>query len=102
MHELVRNAQSQLQELCRRHNVRRLDLFGSATGEQFDPRTSDLDFLVEFGEFAKGEYANHYFALLEELQALFSRPVDLVVERAVRNPYMRESIERTRQLIYAA
>lgn len=102
MNELIRNAQPQLHELCRRHNVRRLDLFGSAAGTQFDPATSDLDFLVEFGEFQKGEYADHYFGLLEELRSLFDRPIDLVVERALRNPYLLENVARTRQPLYAA
>jgi hypothetical protein len=102
MNELIRSAQPQLQELCRRHNVRRLDLFGSAAGPQFDPATSDLDFLVEFGEFEKGEYAEHYFGLLEELRSLFDRPIDLVVARALRNPYLLENVARTRQPLYAA
>jgi predicted nucleotidyltransferase len=66
----IRQAKSELAEICRRHNVRRLDLFGSAVGSNFDPRTSDLDFLVEFGVFTKGEYSEHYFALIEDLKSL--------------------------------
>jgi predicted nucleotidyltransferase len=89
-------------EICRRHNVRRLDLFGSAVGPNFDPRTSDLDFLVEFGVFTQGEYSEHYFALIEDLKSLFGRPVEVVVSRAVRNPYLRESINRTREALYAS
>lgn len=102
MIEQIRLAKAQLEEICRRHNVRRLDLFGSAVGANFDPRTSDLDFLVEFGPFTKGEYAEHYFALIDDLRALFGRPVDLLVARAVRNPYLLESINRTREPLYAA
>jgi predicted nucleotidyltransferase len=85
MLDQIRQAKSELAEICRRHNVRRLDLFGSAVGSNFDPRTSDLDFLVEFGPFTKGEYSEHYFALIEDLKSLFGRPVDVVVSRAVRN-----------------
>ena len=88
--------------VCRRHNVRRLDLFGSAVGPNLDPRTSDLDFLVEFGPFTKGEYSEHYFALIDDLKSLFGRPVDLLVSRAVRNPYLLESINQTRESLYAA
>jgi uncharacterized protein len=98
----IRQAKSELAEICRRHNVRRLDLFGSAVGADFDPCTSDLDFLVEFGPFAKGQYSEHYFALIEELKTLFGRPVDVLVSRAVRNPYLLESINRTRESLYAA
>jgi uncharacterized protein len=102
MVDQIRQAKSQLAEICRRHNVRRLDLFGSAVGPDFDPRTSDLDFLVEFGPFAGGGYSEHYFALIEDLKSLFGRPVDLLVSRAVRNPYLLESINRTRESLYAA
>ena len=51
----IRQAKPELAEICRRHNVRRLDLFGSAVGSNFDPRASDVDFLVEFGVFTKGD-----------------------------------------------
>jgi predicted nucleotidyltransferase len=102
MLDQIRQAKSELAEICRRHNVRRLDLFGSAAGANFDPRTSDLDFLVEFGPFTKGEYSEHYFALIEDLKSLFGRPIDLLVSRAIRNPYLLESINRTRESLYAA
>jgi predicted nucleotidyltransferase len=102
MIDQIRQAKPELAEICRRHNVRRLDLFGSAVGPDFNPRTSDLDFLVEFGPFTKGEYSEHYFALIEDLKSLFGRRVDLLVSRAVRNPYLLESINRTRESLYAA
>jgi uncharacterized protein len=98
----LQQAQPQVAELCRQHNVRRLEIFGSATGPHFNANTSDLDFLVEFGPFPAGGYSEHYFSLIEDLQQLFNRPVDLLVARAVRNPYLLESINRSRQLLYAA
>jgi uncharacterized protein len=102
MLDQIRQAKSELAEICRRHNVRRLDLFGHALGPNFDPRTSDLDFLVEFGSFTKGEYSEHYFGLIEDLKSLFGRSVDVVISRAVRNPYFLESINRMREALYAA
>jgi predicted nucleotidyltransferase len=102
MIEEVQNALDRLHELCRHHNVRRLELFGSATDSRFDPLTSDLDFIVEFGPFPAGGYSEHYFGLLDELGQLFERPVDLVVAHAVRNPYLLEGINRSRELLYAA
>lgn len=88
-------------ELCRRHHVKRLDLFGSALKSQnFDPRTSDLDFLVEFEPLACGEHADAYFGLFEGLEDLFGRPVDLVVARAIRNRFFRLAIESTREPIF--
>ena len=91
-----------IEGLCRRFRVRRLELFGSAAAGVFDPQSSDLDFLVEFDELRPSEYADAYFGLLEELQRLFRRDVDLVVARSVRNPYLIESIQRSRTLLYAA
>jgi predicted nucleotidyltransferase len=82
--------------------VRRLELFGSAAGDRFDPNGSDVDFLVEFQPLADGEHADAYFGLLAALQLLLARPVDLVMTRAIRNPYFLEAIEPTRTLVYAA
>jgi predicted nucleotidyltransferase len=92
----------ELRELCGRFHVRRLDLFGSAAGENFDPARSDLDFLVEFGPVPPGAYADAFFGLKESLEQLFGRPVDLVVAAAIRNPYFRESVEDARVQVYAA
>jgi predicted nucleotidyltransferase len=82
--------------------VLRLELFGSAATDRFDPKSSDLDFLVEFESASHRELADHYFGLLEELEALFQRPVDLVMTRAIKNPYFLLGIERSRTLLYAA
>ena len=69
---------------------------------QFDPERSDFDFLVEFDELPPGSYATAFFGLLEDLEQLLERPVDLVVPSAIRNPYFRESGEASRALLYAA
>jgi putative addiction module CopG family antidote len=91
-----------LAALCRRYHVRRLDLFGSTAVGEDTPGESDLDFLVEFEPLRPGSYADTYFGLMEALEGLFGRPVDLVVASAVRNPYFRASVERTKKLLYAA
>jgi hypothetical protein len=96
----IETKQEELQRLCALHRVRRLDLFGSATQESFDPRESDLDFLVEFDEAPPGHRADQYFQFREDLQTLFGRPVDLVMVSAVKNPYLRQSIERSRVPLY--
>jgi predicted nucleotidyltransferase len=93
---------SELEALCRRYGVRRLELFGSAAAGQDRPGQSDLDFLVEFAPVPPGGYADAYFGLLEPLEALFRRPVDLVVASAIKNPYFLEAVERTKALLYAA
>src|SRR6185436_19892887 len=102
MHHLIEEQGRKLTELCARHGVLRLELFGSAATARFDPMTSDLDFLVEFEPASHRDLAEHYFVLLEELEALFQRPVDLVMTRAIKNPYFLQGIERSRTLLYAA
>lgn len=93
----------QISALCRRYGVRRLEVFGSAVDPaRFDHRSSDIDLLVEFDPAPEGARAEQYFGLLEELTALLGRPVDLVVERAIRNPYFRQSVQASRQPIYLA
>lgn len=91
-----------IEELCRRFHVRRLELFGSAAAGVARPGGSDLDFLVEFNQLPPGHYADAYFGLLEALQRLFKQPVDLVVASAIRNPYFRQAVERTKTMLYAA
>jgi predicted nucleotidyltransferase len=92
-----------LKSLCKQYRVKRFEVFGSAlTGEGFDAGKSDLDFLVEFLPLQPGEHADAYFGLLEALQDLFSRSIDLVETKAIRNPYFLESINQNRKEIYAA
>ncbi len=93
----------QITALCLQYGVRRLDAFGSAVQvAQFDNSRSDIDLLVQFEPAADEGGADRYFGLLEDLGRLFGRPVDLVVERAIRNPYFKKSIDESRQLIYAS
>lgn len=102
MNRLIEDKRQELERVCRRHRVQRIELFGSAAGAGFDPVQSDLDFLVTFQEIGFNEYADAYFGLLEDLEALFQRPVDLVVASAIQNPYFRQAVESERVLIYAA
>ena len=102
MVDLIESKRHELAELCRRYRVRSLYLFGSAARDDFDAGRSDVDLLVEFEALAPGGYADAYFGLRESLEDLFGREVDLVALSAVRNPYMKADIERTRTLLYAA
>ena len=91
-----------LKRLCRHYNVQRLDLFGSAATGEHHPEDSDLDFLVEFQPAAFSAYADAYFGLLEALEQLFGKPVDLIVGSAIKNPYFLQSVKETRAPIYEA
>lgn len=102
MQPLIEKHLAELAELCRRFRVRRLDVFGSATGGAFDPSRSDLDFVVEFEPKSSVRALDAYFGLKEALEALLGRPADLVMVGAVTNPYLRASIEASRETVYAA
>ena len=102
MEHSIEQNREQVAELCRQYRVQRLAVFGSALREDFDPERSDLDFLVEFKSLPTGAYANTYFGLIEALEQLFERRVDLVEAGAVRNPYIRREIEAHQETLYAA
>ncbi|MGH7535625.1 MAG: nucleotidyltransferase family protein, partial [Gemmatimonadales bacterium] len=91
-----------LAALCRQFGVRQLEVFGSAATGEYVPGRSDLDFLVEFSDGGPERALDAYFGLKEALETLFGRPVDLVIPGAVRNPYVRAEMERSRELVYAA
>jgi hypothetical protein len=88
--------------ICQRHKVRRLEMFGSAGKNEFDEKSSDLDFLVEFQDMDLASYADAYFGVLEDLGKLFERPIDLVVISSIKNPFFLQSINQDRELLYAA
>ena len=102
MNELVKKHYQDLEGLCRKYRVRRLELFGSAAAGDFDEQTSDLDFLVEFLPLEQGQHADMYFGLLLALQDLFSRHVDLVMPGAIKNPYFLKAVNQNREVLYAA
>jgi len=103
MSPLVEEKKDELKQLCEKYSVVRLEIFGSAASDaKFDEERSDLDFLVEFQMLEENQYADTYFGLMFALQDLFSRPVDLVMTEAIRNPYFKTSVDRSRKVLYAA
>lgn len=102
MHPSISERRGDIIDLCRRLRVRRLDLFGSATADAFDEATSDADFVVEFDAGDGFDYFDAYFSLKEGLEQMLGRPVDLVTRASVKNPYFRERIDQTSELLYAA
>jgi len=99
--DVIDQHRSEIEGLCQRFGVARLEVFGSALGEDFDFGTSDIDFLVEFTDPSSPSYADDYFGLKEALEAVFDRRVDLITRPSVRNPYLLARIEATGELVYA-
>ncbi len=102
MHEVIEESRPEIEALCRTLGIRRLDLFGSAVGDSFDLDSSDVDVLVEFDVRPGFDYLGSYFGLKEGLERLLGRPVDVVSVTAIRNPYFRDRVMRTRETLYAA
>lgn len=100
MNAVLEDRKQQLAELCRRHDVAQLDVFGSASRGDARPE-SDFDFIVRFRNTGEG-YADRYIDFVEALEQLLERPVDLLTERSVRNPVLATAIERDRKTLYAA
>ena len=102
MRETIDAKHKDVAQLCAKHRVIRLSLFGSALNSRFEPGRSDVDFLVEFAPMPPAEYAAHYFGLQEDLEALLSAPVELVETEAIRNPFFKEKVESQRVLLFEA
>jgi hypothetical protein len=102
MLSLIEANRQQITDLCCRHGVKRLELFGSAARGDFDPAKSDLDFFVEFVSDGWEGAADRWFGLQEGLESLFKRNIDLVSVKAAKNPYFLEVANRHRVSLYAA
>lgn len=88
-----------IQRLCEEHSVRRLYAFGSVLTDRFQ-QDSDVDLIVDFEPLDVREYADNYFNFKFALEDTLHRPIDLLEEKSIRNPYFRQAVEQQRQLIY--
>ncbi len=88
-----------IRALCDKHKVTRLFVFGSVLTDNFD-KSSDIDFLVDFYGVDLYDYADNYFDLKKSLEDLLNRQIDLLEEKALKNPYLKETIDSSKQLIY--
>ncbi|MDR0834991.1 MAG: nucleotidyltransferase domain-containing protein [Tannerella sp.] len=88
-----------ISSLCRQYKVKTLYAFGSVLTDKFN-QNSDVDLIVDFREIPVEDYADNYFDLKFSLQDILNRPVDLLEEQAIKNPYFRQSVEENKQLVY--
>jgi predicted nucleotidyltransferase len=103
MSDLLLQHQEAIRSLCREYGVARLEVFGSATRDDFDPERSDIDLLVDFASGTDlGPWMSRFFELRDRLVALLGRDVDLVMAKGLRNPYLLRAIEQNRRVLYAA
>jgi predicted nucleotidyltransferase len=91
----------EIERLCNIYKVKNLYAFGSILNKHYNSE-SDIDLLVNFAEINLEDYADNYFDFKFSLEGILKKPVDLLEEKAVKNPYLRESIDHDRQLLYGS
>lgn len=90
-----------LNQLCKNYNVKNLYAFGSILTNHFNEE-SDIDLLVNFDSVSLEKYADNYYDLKFSLEDLFKRNIDLIEEKAIKNPFFKQSVEQHKKIIYAA
>lgn len=95
----IASYQSQLELLCKKYSVSSLYAFGSVNTPAFNV-SSDIDLVVDISSKDPFEYSDNYFDLKSELEKLFKRPVDLLEDKSIRNPYLRKNIDQSKVLVY--
>ena len=88
-----------IKKLCALYNVKTLYAFGSVVSDQLTDR-SDVDFIVDFDAIDIKNYADNYFDFKFSLQDILKRPIDLIEEKAIRNPYFKQAVNKQRKLVY--
>lgn len=99
MQTLISDNLDKIGALCQAYNVKSLFAFGSVCTDKFNEK-SDIDLLVSFNQMAFGDYADSYFELADQFEHLFNRPVDLVTDKSLSNPYFITSVNQTKTLLY--
>jgi predicted nucleotidyltransferase len=89
-----------LKSLCQKNKVKSLYVFGSVLTDKFNDN-SDIDLVVDIDSIGPIDYADNYFNLKFALQDLFNRQIDLLENKAIKNPFIRQSIDKSKHLVYA-
>ncbi|NBR15300.1 MAG: nucleotidyltransferase domain-containing protein [Flavobacteriales bacterium] len=101
MNSLIESNIQKIKALCAMYNVKSMFAFGSICTDKFNDE-SDVDLLISFQPMEFGDYADTYFELANKLEELFKRPVDLVTDKSLSNPFFIESVNKSKMLIYGA
>ncbi|GEC70810.1 hypothetical protein SAMN05443543_102439 [Flavobacterium flevense] len=96
---LIERINKEILALCKRHKVKSLYAFGSVLTDKFTPE-SDVDLIVDFERIDVLEYGDNYYDLKFSLENILKRNVDLLEEKAIKNPYFRKTLNQNKKLIY--
>lgn len=100
MNPVAKLDRSALHAVCRRYDVERLDVFGSATRPDFDPRQREVDLIVRFHSPEAPGTAERYYGLADALEALLGSPIGLVSEQSLRSPQLLQRITAQRLTLF--
>ena len=100
MIQITDEQMGRVRELCAEYGVVKLELFGSAATDAFNPARSDIDVIARFEERSDIDYVDRFFGFVEALEQLFGRPVDLLTQQKFRNAIFQHSVDATRRVIY--
>ena len=101
MHKIVADNIEKIKTLCMLHNVKSLFVFGSVCTDNFN-ELSDIDLLISLKPMDYVDYADTYFLLAEKFEEIFNRPVDLITDKSLSNPFFIDSVNLTKRKIYEA
>ena len=101
MQRLISDNIERIKTLCMTYNVASLFVFGSVCSDSFNDK-SDIDLLISFKPMDFGDYADTYFELADQFEDLFQRPVDLVTDKSLSNPYFIDSVNQTKTILYGS
>ena len=90
----------EIARLCREFGVERLEVFGSAADGRFDPARSDFDFIVRMAPRSDESMARRYLGLIDALESLLGRHVDVLGDGPIENPYLRRAVDATRRTLH--
>jgi predicted nucleotidyltransferase len=96
---LIESHNKDIQKLCKAYKVKSLYAFGSVLTDTFNSE-SDIDLIVDFQLLDVLEYGDNYYNLKFSLENILKRNIDLLEEKAIKNPYFRKTINQNKKLIY--
>jgi predicted nucleotidyltransferase len=101
MQKILSNNLESIRALCAIYNVRYLYAFGSVCTNKFN-ENSDIDLLVSLGTLDFGDYADTYFLLADKFEEILKRPVDLITDKSLSNPYFIDTLNKSKVLLYGS
>lgn len=97
--KLIENNIQKIIDLCKKHKVHKLFVFGSILTNRFNEK-SDVDLIVDFNKAEVNDYFDNYFEFKYSLEDLLGRKIDLIEEQTIKNPYLKKNVNATKTLIF--